>query len=274
MSVLQKFPFVRSKKHNSGTAYEKVSLARAKGRATAVDYIENIFTNFLEMHGDRRFGDDKSVVAGIGFLNMMPVTVIGIEKGRNVKERAFRNSGSAHPEGYRKALRQMKLAEKFGRPVICFVDTPGAYCGIGAEERGQGQAIAENLMEMMTLKTPTISIVIGEGGSGGALALSVTDEVWMLENSVYSVISPEGCASILWKDSSKAKDASECLKLTADDLLSFNVIEKIIPEKDNKFLTIKQDLVDVLTENKKVNVEQLLKNRYERFRRIGAPETV
>jgi acetyl-CoA carboxylase carboxyl transferase subunit alpha len=166
------------------TAYERVQQARAKGRLTALDYIKNIFTNFVEMRGDRRFGDDKAVVAGLAFLKDLPVTVIGIEKGHNVKERAARNSGSAHPEGYRKALRQMKLAEKFGRPVICFVDTPGAYCGIGAEERGQGQAIAENLMEMMTLKTPVISVLIGEGGSGGALALAVANEVWMRENAV------------------------------------------------------------------------------------------
>ncbi len=253
------------------TAYEKVTAARAKGRATAIDYITAIFGGFYEMHGDRRFGDDKSVIAGIGYLNDIPVTVIGIEKGRNVKERVFRNSGSAHPEGYRKALRQMKLAEKFNRPVICFVDTPGAFCGIGAEERGQGQAIAENLMEMMTLKTPVVSIVIGEGGSGGALGLAVADEVWMLENAVYSVISPEGCASILWKDSSRAKEASECLKLMAEDLLRFGVIERIIPEDDNKFLYIKNELSAVFAVSRQMDKNALISRRYERFRRIGAP---
>ena len=261
------------------TAYEKVSQARAKGRATSIDYIDAIFSDFMEMHGDRRYGDDKSIIAGIAALNDIPVTVVGIEKGRNVKERGARNSGSAHPEGYRKALRQMKLAEKFMRPVICFVDTPGAYCGVGAEERGQGQAIAENLMEMMTLKTPIISIVIGEGGSGGALALSVADEVWMLENAVYSVISPEGCASILWKDAGRAKEASECLKLTAGDLLNFNVIEKIIPEHSNsqpqqKFLQIKSDLYEVIKKNKAISTEELTEKRYARFRRIGVVEEI
>ena len=250
------------------TAYDKVSQARAKGRATATDYIGAIFEDFMEMHGDRRFGDDKSIVAGIAFLNNMPVTVIGIEKGRNIKERSMRNSGSAHPEGYRKALRQMKLAEKFKRPVICFVDTPGAYCGIGAEERGQGQAIAENLMEMMTLKTPIISVIIGEGGSGGALALAVADEVWMLENAVYSVISPEGCASILWKDAGRAKEASECLRLTAADLYAFKVIEKIIPEHDQKFAHIKQELIRTIDGNKSLSTETLTNNRYARFRSL------
>jgi acetyl-CoA carboxylase carboxyl transferase subunit alpha len=254
------------------TAYEKVSAARAKGRATAVDYINGIFSGFIEMHGDRRYGDDKSITAGIGSLNDMPVTVIGIEKGHNVKERSLCNSGSAHPEGYRKALRQMKLAEKFSRPVVCFVDTPGAFCGIGAEERGQGQAIAENLMEMMTLKTPVISIVIGEGGSGGALGLAVADEVWMLENAIYSVISPEGCASILWKDSSRAKEASECLKLMAEDLLKLNVIEKIIPEDDKIFITIKDRLAETFAASRQVPGETLAANRYARFRRLGAPE--
>ena len=252
------------------TAYERVSSARAKGRATTVDYIENIIGNFMEMHGDRRFADDASIIAGIGKLGDMPVTVIGVEKGKNVKERGLRNSGSAHPEGYRKALRQMKLAEKFKRPVICFVDTPGAFCGVGAEERGQGQAIAENLMEMMTLKTPIISIVIGEGGSGGALALAVADEVWMLENSVYSVISPEGCAAILWKDGGKANEAAECLKLTAEDLLNFKVVEKIIPEDEKIFETIKQELIVTFEKNKQE--KNLTEKRYTRFRRIGEPK--
>ncbi|MCL1988576.1 MAG: acetyl-CoA carboxylase carboxyl transferase subunit alpha [Firmicutes bacterium] len=252
------------------TAYDKVRAARAKGRATAVDYIEEIFEEFTEMHGDRRFGDDKSVVAGLAWLGGFAVTVVGIEKGRNIKERSQRNSGSAHPEGYRKALRQMKLAEKFCRPVVCFVDTPGAYCGIGAEERGQGQAIAENLTEMMTLKTPIISVVIGEGGSGGALALSVADEVWMLENAIYSVISPEGCASILWKDASRANEASECLRLTAADLYGFNVIEKIFPERDEKFSLIKAELISTIEKNKAIPQAELLESRYKRFRKIGA----
>ena len=243
-------------------AYERVMAARAKDRPTSMRFIENIFTDFTEMHGDRRFGDDKAIVAGIARLNGMPVTVIGLEKGVEIKEKVSRNFGSAHPEGYRKALRQMKLAEKFHRPVICFVDTSGAYCGIAAEERGQGQAIAENLMEMMTLKTPVISILIGEGGSGGALGLAVAD-----------VISPEGCASILWKDSGKMKEAAACLKLTAEDLLSFGVIEEIISEYDGDFSLTYEDLrkklSDTIQENQALPMEQLLENRYARFRRIG-----
>ena len=205
------------------TAYEKVMAARDANKLTAVDYIAHMFgDSFIELHGDRRFADDKAIVAGLCMLYDTPLTVIGIEKGRNTKERMEHNFGQAQPEGYRKALRLMKQAEKFHRPVLCLVDTSGAYPGIGAEERGQGQAIAENLMEMMTLKTPILTILIGEGGSGGALALAVSDEVWMMENAVYSVISPEGCASILWKDSTKAPDAAEALKMTAQDLFSLN----------------------------------------------------
>lgn len=254
------------------TAYEKVLAARAKGRPTSMSYIRHIFNDFIEMHGDRRFGDDKAIVSGIATLNNMPVTVIGIEKGKETKERIDRNFGSVHPEGYRKALRQMKLAEKFNRPVICFVDTSGAYCGIQAEERGQGQAIAENLMEMMTLKVPIISIFIGEGGSGGALALAVADEVWMLENSVYSVISPEGCASILWKDSAKVKEASECLKLTSDDLIANKVVEKKFNENSGNFEDVynklKDDIIHTLERLNKISKEELLNSRYERFRKF------
>ena len=249
------------------TAYERLNLARAKKRLTSINYIENIFKDFLEMHGDRRFADDKSVIAGIAFLDKIPVTVIGIEKGQSVKEKTMRNFGSVHPEGYRKALRQMKLAEKFGRPVICFVDTAGAFCGVGAEERGQAQAISENLMEMISLRTPIISILIGEGGSGGALALAVADEVWMLENAVYSVISPEGCASILWRDSSKVKEACECLKLTADDLFGMDVIDRIIPENDKIYDKIKSELKTVIAKNMSITREKLTDLRYERFRK-------
>ena len=251
------------------TSYEKVAAARGKGRPTSLDFINAIFSDFTEMHGDRRFADDKAIVAGLGWLDDTCVTVVGIEKGKDIKERALRNFGMAHPEGYRKALRQMKLAEKFGRPVICFVDTSGAYCGVGAEERGQGQAIAENLVEMMALKVPVISVLIGEGGSGGALALAVANEVWMLENSVYSVISPEGCASILWKDSSKVQKACECLKLTAEDLLSLGVIEKIIPEEAGLFDSLKRELVEAISRYSGKTGEEIVQERYMRFRRIG-----
>ena len=230
--------------------------------------------SFFELHGDRRYSDDKAVVAGLAMLHDMPVTVIGIEKGRNTKERMERNFGQAHPEGYRKALRLMKQAEKFHRPVLCFVDTSGAYPGIGAEERGQGQAIAENLMEMMTLKTPVLTIVVGEGGSGGALALAVADEVWMMENSVYSAISPEGCASILWKDSSKAPQAAEALKLTAQDLFDLHVIERIIREPRAEdaamFESLKLLIQRTFEKNLALTDEELTNARYERFRRIGA----
>ncbi len=256
-------------------AYERVILARDKNRATGTDFIKNIFENFTELHGDRCYGDDGAIIAGIGRLNGNAVTVIALERGKDTKDRIYRNFGSAHPEGYRKALRQMKLAEKFNRPVICFVDTSGAYPGIGAEERGQGHAIAQNLMEMMTLKVPIISIMIGEGGSGGALALAVADEVWMLENSVYSVIAPESCANILWKDLKRTSEAAESLKLTANHLLDFGVIEKIISE-DADFIQvyeiIKTELVAVLQTLKSRDTEELLNARYNRFRKIGDGE--
>ena len=253
-------------------AYKRVAAARAKGRPTGSDFIEHIFEGFVELHGDRRFADDKAIVAGVAMLNDMPVTVIAIDRGKDTKEKIKRNFGSAHPEGYRKALRQ----KKFNRPVICFIDTSGAYCGIGAEERGQAQAIAENLMEMMTLKVPIISIFTGEGESGGALGLAVADEVWMLENAVYSVISPEGCASILWKDASKTKEASECLKLTAEELLNLKVVERSIREpKDPKegfekvYQRLRRDLYSALCQGKKLSPEELVERRYQRFRRMG-----
>ncbi len=256
------------------TAYERVLAARDIKKLTTVDYIERLFgSSFIELHGDRRFSDDKAVIGGLAMLYNMPITVIGLEKGRNTKERMDRNFGMAHPEGYRKALRLMKQAEKFNRPVLCFVDTSGAYCGIGAEERGQGQAIAENLMEMMTLKTPILSILIGEGGSGGALALAVADEVWMLENAVYSIISPEGCASILWKDESKAPDAAKCLGLTAHDLFKLGVIERIIrtPKADDvkMFENFKILINRTFEKNSALTGEQLTEARYKRFRKIG-----
>ena len=254
-------------------AYDKVMAARAKGRPTAVEYIENIFTDFQELHGDRRFGDDGAVVGGIGRLCGMPVTIIAQERGVSTKDKIARNFGMPNPEGYRKALRLMKQAEKFHRPVICLVDTSGAYPGMGAEERGQGLAIAENLMEMMTLKTPVISVLIGEGGSGGALALAVSDEVWMMENAIYSVISPEGCASILWRDAKKVKEASQCLRLTAEDLYEMGVIERIIPESDkdfdNAFMQLQTWLKKALDDRNDISVDELVQRRYARFRKFG-----
>lgn len=253
------------------TPYDRVKQARDSSRPTGLDYVRNIFKGFLELHGDRCFADDTAIVGGIARLDGNPVTVIAIEKGHTAKERVARNFGAPHPEGYRKALRLMKQAEKFGRPVICFVDTSGAYCGIGAEERGQGHAIAENLMEMSTLCVPIISILIGEGGSGGALALAVADRVWMLQNAVYSVISPEGCASILWKDSSKAEVAAESLKLTAEDAKSLGVIERILSENDigkkEYYERIRSLLIEEVAELSED--PELLQKRYDRFRKIG-----
>ena len=256
----------------SKTPYDRVKLARDNSRPTGLDYIQNIFEGFIELHGDRRYGDDSAIVGGIARLSGNPVTVIAIEKGHTAKERAYRNFGAPHPEGYRKALRLMKQAEKFGRPVICFVDTSGAYCGVGAEERGQGDAIAENLMEMSTLCVPIISLLVGEGGSGGALALAVADRVWMLQNAVYSAISPEGCASILWKDPTKAAEAAASLKLTAEDAKSLGVIERILSENDIGKKEFYHRIRTLLTEElQELSGElDLVGKRYERFRRIGA----
>ena len=258
------------------TGYERVKAARSADRPTGLDYVNYIFTDFVELHGDRRFGDDPAIVGGIARLNGRPVTVIAIEKGRTTRDRMARNFGMPHPEGYRKALRLMQQAEKFHRPVICFVDTAGAYCGIGAEERGQGQAIAENLVAMSGLKTPILSVLIGEGGSGGALALALADRVFMLENAVYSVISPEGCASILWKDAARAEEAASCLKLTARDALAMGITEEVISEDQLGTPGFYDDLAFKLQESLKeleaLTLDQLLDERYNRFRRIGKPE--
>ncbi len=216
---------------NSRTAWERVKIARGNERPTSIDYITHIFDRFLELHGDRLCRDDGAIVAGIATINQIPVTVIGQQKGRNMKQNMKRNFGMPYPEGYRKALRLMKQAEKFNRPIICFVDTPGAFCGIEAEMRGQGEAIARNLFEMSSIKVPILSIVIGEGGSGGALALAVANEVWMLENSTYSILSPEGFASILWKDSKRADEAAGIMKITADDLYQLEVVDQVIMEQ-------------------------------------------
>ena len=256
----------------STEAFESVKIARDSKRPTGLDYINARFSEFFELHGDRRFGDDAAIVGGVAYLGRQPVTVIAIEKGHTIKERNARLSGAPHPEGYRKALRLMQQAEKFQRPIICFVDTSGAYCGIGAEARGQGQAIAENLVEMMGFSVPIISIFIGEGGSGGALALGVANRVWMLEHSVYSVISPEGCASILWKDAKKADEAADNLKLTAQDAYRFGFIEKIISEKDLGSRIFYKDLQKMLIDELKILAQEddLSESRYRRFRALGA----
>ena len=253
-------------------AFDRVLAARANDRPGARQFIDGIFTDFIEMHGDRNYADDRAVITGIALLKDIPVTIIAIEKGQDTKARLTANFGSAHPEGYRKALRQMRLAEKFGRPVITFIDTSGAFCGLGAEERGQGEAIASNLTCLMGLKTPVLALLTGEGGSGGALALAVADEVWMLENAVYSVISPEGCASILWKDASRTQEAAQHLKLTAQDLQELGVIERIIKEQDGfdaVFSNLRQEMYLHLTRMLSLPLTELSENRYQRFRKIG-----
>jgi acetyl-CoA carboxylase carboxyl transferase subunit alpha len=259
------------------TAWDKVNMARAISRPTSLDYIGKIFDNFIELKGDRNYSDDSAIVGGICEFNGMPITVIGIQKGNNTKENIARNFGMPKAEGYRKALRLMKQAEKFKRPVVTFIDTPGAFAGIEAEERGVGEAIARNLMEMSSLKCPIISIIIGEGGSGGALALAVGDEVWMLEHSIYSILSPEGFASILYRDATKAKEAAEKMKITSKDLLNFEIIDRIIKEPlggaqadlENTAKTIAKHLKEALERLKSEPINSLLTKRYYKFRKIG-----
>lgn len=245
--------------------------ARDQTRLTALDFAKAIFDDFIQLHGDRSFRDDGAVIGGIGSLDGRPVTVIGIQKGKNLQDNLKRNFGQPHPEGYRKALRLMKQAEKFGRPIVTFINTAGAYPGVGAEERGQGEAIARNLMEMSDLKVPIIAIIIGEGGSGGALALAVADKVWMLENTIYSILSPEGFATILWKDGSRAEEAAELMKITSSELLNMGIIDKIIPERGyftSEILeAVKTAIVDELKELSQLSTEDLLEARYQRFRK-------
>lgn len=259
------------------TAWERMAIVHNKNRPTVNDYIPALFTRFMEFHGDRAFGDDAAIIGGIGFLSDTPVTVLAQVKGRNLEENKRTNFSMPHPEGYRKALRLAKQAEKFHRPVICLVDTPGAYCGIEAEKRGQGEAIARNIYEFMTLRTPIVSVVLGEAGSGGALALAVCDELAMMENSMYSVISPRGAASILWKDSSKEKEACEILKMTADDLMRFEICDVIITEPEGGAHNAPEQAADSIYEYltgavsrfQNQNIETLLDNRYNKFRKIG-----
>lgn len=263
--------------YGSLTSWQKVMLARHPGRPYTLDYIKIICENFVELHGDRAFGDDPALVCGLATIDNKPVVVIGHQKGRTVQENIDRNFGMAHPEGYRKALRLMKMAEKFNRPIVTFVDTAGAYPGIAAEERGQAEAIARNLREMSCLDVPVINVVIGEGGSGGAIGIGVANKIAMLENAYYSVISPEGCAAILFRDSSKSKEATEALKITAKDLLKNDVIDEIIKEPVGgahvdtveTAMNIKRFINKSLSILSKMTKQQLTDDRYEKFRKIG-----
>lgn len=259
-------------------AWKSVSQARAKGRLTSLDFIDSLIDDFIECHGDRAYMDDAAIVAGIGWLEGKAVTIIGQQKGRDVTENVKRNFGMPHPEGYRKALRLMKQAEKFSRPIICLIDTSGAYCGLGAEERGQGEAIARNLMEMAALEVPVVSVVIGEGGSGGALALGVANKVFMLEHAIYSVLSPEGFASILWKDSTRAAEAADLMKITAADLEKFQLIDGIVKEMDENgqllesreiMSGLKETLINALKSLETLNKDELVANRANKYRKMG-----
>lgn len=257
------------------TAWERVELARKLERPKTCDYINNIFDDFIELHGDRNFADDKAIVGGIATIDGIAVTVIGEQKGKNAKENIERNFGMPSPEGYRKALRLMKQAEKFKRPIITFIDTPGAYPGIGAEERGQGEAIAQNIMEMSKLKVPIICIVIGEGSSGGALAIGVGDKIVMLENAIYSILSPEGFASILYKDASKAKEAAQNMKITAQDLKELELIDDIIKEPkggvqediEKVIKDLRKYIIKNVKQLQKLTKEELIEQRYQKFRK-------
>lgn len=257
--------------------WDRVQVARHPERPTTLDYIRDLFTDFIELHGDRLYGDDEAIVGGVASFNGQPITIIGHQRGRDTKENIRRNFGMPHPEGYRKALRLMKQAEKFKRPIICFIDTKGAYPGKAAEERGQSEAIARNLFEMAGLKVPVISVVIGEGGSGGALALGVANHIHMLENATYSVISPEGAASILWKDAALAQQAAEAMKITAPDLKGMGIVDEIIPEsiggahRDPKrqAVLMGEVLQRSLDELLKLNEDQLVDTRYDKFKSIG-----
>ncbi len=258
-------------------AWQRVLLARHSKRPHSLDYIQRLFTDFQEIHGDRRFGDDPAIVCGMGFFEGKPMAVVGQQKGRDTKQKLFRNFGMPKPEGYRKALRVMQLAAKFGRPILTLLDTPGAYPGIDAEERGQAEAIATNLREMSRLPAPVIVVCIGEGGSGGALALGVGNRIYMLENAIYSVISPESCAAIIYRDSKKAEQAASALRLTAQDLYSFGLIDGIIPEPgegahtdpDQAAERLRETLRQALRELSLLSPAELIQQRYEKFRRMG-----
>ncbi len=279
-SLENKLDELRHSVYGSLTPWQRVQIARHPKRPYTMDYVTLIMTDFVELHGDRLFSDDKAIITGFAKLDGKKVAVIGHQKGRDTKENLMRNFGSAHPEGYRKAMRIMEMAEKFGCPIVSFVDTPGAYPGVGAEERGQAHAIAYNLREMMGLAVPIIVVVIGEGGSGGALGIGIGSRVFVLENAYYSVISPEGCAAILWKDRSRAPDAASTLRLTAKDLLELGLIDEVIPEPlggahrdpEGTAATLKGVLVKYLERLGKFSKEQLLEDRYEKFRKMGVFE--
>jgi len=273
---------LRKEAHQASTAWEKTLMARHDARPYTLDYLERIFQSFSEIHGDRRFGDDPAMVTGTAVYHGHPVMVVGQQKGRDIKQRQYRNFGCSHPEGYRKAIRAMKLAEKFSRPIISFVDTQGAYPSVSAEERGQAEAIAYNLREMSRLQVPVIVCVIGEGGSGGALGIAVGNYILMQENAIYSVISPEGCSAILWKDQEHVEAAAEALKLTANDLLSFGILDEIVPEPPGGAQTNYDAAAKLLDTCLKRALESLLgksgaelcEQRYQKFRRMGAISTL
>ncbi len=275
--IEEKIEELRKKIYKSLDEWQIALVARHPNRPYFLDYVERIFSDFVEIHGDRSFGDDKAIVGGFAYLEDMPVCIIGQQKGRDTKEKIYRNFGMPKPEGYRKALRIMKLAEKFKRPIITFVDTPGAYPGIDAEERGQAEAIARNLREMSKLRVPVITVIIGEGGSGGALGIAVANRVLILEYSIYSVISPEGCASILWKDSAKADEAARALKFTAKHLKKFGIVDDIVPEPiggahvdyDKVSNTLKEYLIKNLEFLNSMSLPEIVNDRYLRFRKIG-----
>lgn len=256
------------------TAWEKVEIARSPKRKTSLDYVEAIFDEYIELHGDRNFKDDKVICCGLAKIGSQNFTFIAEQKGRNTKENIERNFGMPNPESYRKAIRFMKQAEKFKRPVVTFIDTKGAYPGIEAEQRGQGEAIAKSMFEMGKLKVPTIAIIVGEGSSGGALAIGVANKVIMLENAIYSILSPEGYSSILWKDSSRYKEAAEKMKLTANDLYELKVIDKIIKEPNEDTFrvvsnSLKQEIINFVCEMGKLDDEEIVQNRYDKFRNMG-----
>ena len=273
----QKLEKMKAKIYNNLSTWQRVQIARHPDRPYTLDYINMMMTDFIELHGDRQFADDMAIITGMAKIDGQKVVIIGHQKGRDTKENVMRNFGCAHPEGYRKAIRVMKLAEKFQLPIVIFIDTPGAYPGIGAEERGQAQAIAENLRDMARITSPIVATVIGEGGSGGALGIGIADKVCILQHAYYSVISPEGCASILWRNSLKAPEAAEALKITSEHLLSFEIVDEIIPEPlggahrapSAVASSLKKSILEHIKELSSLSKDALLEHRYNRFRRIG-----